>query len=261
MQNVELDSEARGQGVPRVEAESADFSALAEERRSARLRLVRARKLAAFALLAVPMVAVVAADALRRGDRLMELHGVYRATYAGAMLESLVLWSLLLVAASRRHGWGRWVAAVLFVVAATFTFGGQQYFFQQYNAYLNVDVSLFASNFMDSVVNQLFADIGNYLPTPDAWVDLAQYETRQWLTLDSVSVPSKWAEAQTQAGDELLPGTTAYTIHGTRHRTGIWEGEPVSTEHEVAFTVFIVCGPAYPTCHLLRLSELDNPLD
>lgn len=146
-----------------MEAESADFSALAEERRSARLRLVRARKLAAFALLAVPMVAVVAADALRRGDRLMELHGVYRATYAGAMLESLVLWSLLLVAASRRHGWGRWVAAVLFVVAATFTFGGQQYFFQQYNAYLNVDVSLFASNFMDSVVNQLFADIGNYL--------------------------------------------------------------------------------------------------
>lgn len=107
----------------------------------------------------------------------------------------------------------------------------------------------------------LLADIGNYLPTPDAWVDLAQYETRQWLTLDSVSVPSKWAEAQTQAGDELLPGTTAYTIHGTRHRTGIWEGEPVSTEHEVAFTVFIVCGPAYPTCHLLRLSELDNPLD
>ena len=107
----------------------------------------------------------------------------------------------------------------------------------------------------------LLADVSNYLPTPDAWVDLAQYETRQWLTLDSVSVPSKWTEAQAQAGDELLPGTTAYTIHGTRHRTGVWEGEPVSSEHEVAFTVFIVCGPAYPTCHLLRVSELDNPLD
>lgn len=107
----------------------------------------------------------------------------------------------------------------------------------------------------------LLADVSNYLPTPGAWVDLTQYETRQWLTLDSVSVPSKWTEAQAQAGDELLPGTTAYTIHGTRHRTGVWEGEPVSSEHEVAFTVFIVCGPSYPTCHLLRLSELDNPLD
>ena len=30
-------------------------------------------------------------------------------------------------------------------------------------AYLNVDVSMFASNFMDSVVNQLFADIDNYV--------------------------------------------------------------------------------------------------
>jgi hypothetical protein len=57
----------------------------------------------------------------------------------------------------------RHVAAVLFVVMVTFTIGGQSYFFQQYNAYLNVDVSVFASNFMDSVVNQLVADLGNYL--------------------------------------------------------------------------------------------------
>jgi len=24
--------------------------------------------------------------------------------------------------------------------------------------------------------------------------------------------------------------------------------------------VFVVCAPTYPTCHLLRLSQLDNPL-
>ncbi len=75
------------------------------------------------------------------------------------------------------------------------------------------------------------------------------------------TTPTKWAEAEAQAGDELLPGTTALTIHGTRHRSGIWEGEPVSSEHDVAFTVFIVCGPSYPECHLLRLSMLDKPLD
>ena len=107
----------------------------------------------------------------------------------------------------------------------------------------------------------LLSDLHGYLPTPDAWVELAQYETRQWLTIDSIATPSKWAEAEEQAGDALLPGTTAFTVHGTRHRSGIWEGEPVSSEHDVAFTVFIVCGPSYPECHLLRLSILDKPLD
>ncbi|MGE0309650.1 MAG: hypothetical protein AB7I38_19635 [Dehalococcoidia bacterium] len=107
----------------------------------------------------------------------------------------------------------------------------------------------------------LVADLDNYLPTQDAWVELAKYETRQWLTVDSVSTPTKWAEAQVQAGDELLLGTTALTIQGIRHRAGIWEGDPVASEHDVAFTIFLVCGPSYPECHLLRLSMLDKPLD
>lgn len=107
----------------------------------------------------------------------------------------------------------------------------------------------------------LVADLDNYLPTQDAWVELATYETRQWLSIDSVTTPTRWAEAQAQAGDALLRGTTALTIHGTRHRSGVWEGEPVSSEHAVAFTIFLVCGPSYPECHLLRLSILDKPLD
>jgi hypothetical protein len=107
----------------------------------------------------------------------------------------------------------------------------------------------------------LVSDLDNYLPTEDAWVELAKYETRQWIVIDSVTTPTKWADAQDQASDELLPGTTALTIHGTRHRAGVWEGEPVASEHDVAFTLFLVCGPSYPECHLLRLSMLDNPLE
>lgn len=107
----------------------------------------------------------------------------------------------------------------------------------------------------------LVSDLDNYLPTQDAWVELTTYETRQWLTIDSVTTPTKWAEAEAQAGDELLPGTTALTIDGTRHRSGIWEGEAVASEHAVAFTVFIVCRPSYSECHVLRLSLLDKPLD
>lgn len=107
----------------------------------------------------------------------------------------------------------------------------------------------------------LVSDLDNYLPTQDAWAELARYETRQRLVIDSVTTPTKWAEAAAQAGNELLPGTTAFTIHGTRHRSGVWEGVPVASEHNVAFTVFIVCAPSYPECHLLRLSMLDKPLD
>lgn len=107
----------------------------------------------------------------------------------------------------------------------------------------------------------LVLDLSGYLPTPQAWAELAQHRTRQWLTTSSVTTPSTWAEAQAQAGDQLLPGTTARTIHGTRHRAGTWDGEPVASQHAVAFTVFIVCGPSYPHCHLLRLSMLDTPLD
>lgn len=107
----------------------------------------------------------------------------------------------------------------------------------------------------------LRADIANYLPNAVSWTELRRYETRQWLEISTAEVPELWATAVEQAGpDGLLPGTTAYTVRGVRHRTGLWEGDPVSSAHDVAFTVFIVCEPSYPECHLLRLSLLDQPL-
>ena len=107
----------------------------------------------------------------------------------------------------------------------------------------------------------LVSDIANYLPTDQIWIELRKYETRQWIEVVSATVPDLWATAEAQAGDELLPGTTAFTIKGTRHREGVWEGEDVASQHEVAFTVFIVCAPTYPECRLLRLSRLDDPLE
>ena len=131
---------------------------LARVRRWARLR----RHAVVPLLLFLPLLVLVL-DVGRRGDRIVAFDHVYAFTYAAAFVESVVLWGLLLFAACRRRGRGRHVSAVLLAIFATFAVGGQTYFFQQYNAYLNIDVSLFASNFMDSVVNQLFADIGNYL--------------------------------------------------------------------------------------------------
>ena len=43
----------------------------------------------------------------------------------------------------------------------------------------------------------------------------------------------------------LPKGATAVTIEGTRHRAGVWNGQPVTSEHPVAFTVFVVCAPTY----------------
>lgn len=107
----------------------------------------------------------------------------------------------------------------------------------------------------------LVSDLDNYLPTEEAWAELAQYETAQWLSIESVVTPTLWDEAEAQAGNELLPGTTALTIEGTLHRSGLWENQPVTSAHGVAFTVFVVCAPSYAHCRLLRLSMIDEPLD
>lgn len=107
----------------------------------------------------------------------------------------------------------------------------------------------------------LASDLAVYLPTRDAWIELRQYATRQHLTIEAAYVPDAWGDAVAQAQPvQLAAGTAAVTIEGTRHRAGVWNGQPVTSEHPVAFTVFVVCAPTYPTCHLLRLSQLDNPL-
>ena len=107
----------------------------------------------------------------------------------------------------------------------------------------------------------LISDVDGYLPPEKIWVDLREYETRQWIDIKTVTVPSKWGTALDQAGSALPPGTIAYTITGVRHRDGVWDGEPVASQHDVAFTVFMTCAPTYEQCRLLRLSLLDEPLE
>lgn len=112
----------------------------------------------------------------------------------------------------------------------------------------------------------LASDIAGYLPTRDAWTELRKYATTQHLTIESSFVPQAWDTAVEQAQPGQLPaGATAVTIEGTRHREGVWNGETVTSEHPVSFTVFLACPPPAPEfrtglCHVLRLSQLDNPL-
>ncbi|WP_456298600.1 hypothetical protein [Brevibacterium casei] len=126
----------------------------------------------------------------------------------------------------------------------------------------------------------LASDIASYLPDRDAWTNLRQYATAQSLSIDDAYVPEAWDEALAQARPGQLPdGAIAVTIEGTRHRTGVWNDEPVQSAHPVAFTVFLTCPDAdapttsrpdgddgspaaeeAPTCFVMRLSILDKPL-
>lgn len=128
-----------------------------------RARLRRRRRFVSALILLTPGVLSLGSDILHRGHRIATFDGYHSATYVGAALESFVLGSVLLAAASRRRGFWPKALASLFALALTASIGGQHYFFQQYNAYLNSDVSEFASNFRDSIVNQLTADLVNYL--------------------------------------------------------------------------------------------------
>lgn len=106
----------------------------------------------------------------------------------------------------------------------------------------------------------LLTDVATYIPGIEQWLDLATMNVTQSLTIEEAVIPDSWAAALDQARGQLRPGTTAVTIIGTRHRAGVWDGEPAEMSYDVAFTVFVACPPAFDRCHVLRLSQLDNPL-
>ncbi|WP_416447039.1 hypothetical protein AB3K78_06940 [Leucobacter sp. HNU] len=106
----------------------------------------------------------------------------------------------------------------------------------------------------------LAADLRAYFPDDAAWAELRNYATRQWLTIDTIAVPESWAGVVANARPGTLPpGATAYTVTGTRHRAGAWEGQNVTDVRPVSFTIFAAC-PGGEDCRLLRFSALDTPL-
>jgi hypothetical protein len=106
----------------------------------------------------------------------------------------------------------------------------------------------------------LLDDVATYLPTVEQWLDLGAMAVEQTIEIDDAYVPDSWEAAVEQAHGHLRPGTTAVTITGTRHRSGIWNGDVAESSYPVSFTVFVACQPSFERCHVLRLSQLDNPL-
>ena len=112
----------------------------------------------------------------------------------------------------------------------------------------------------DSEADAAASDVRAYLPTPEAWTQLRTHQTRQWLTIDTITVPETWPGVVANARPGTLPpGAAAYTITGSRHRVGSWEGQDVSDARPVSFTIFAAC-PSGDSCRLLRLSAVDTPM-
>lgn len=106
----------------------------------------------------------------------------------------------------------------------------------------------------------LASDLRGYFPDDAVWGELRAYSTRQWLAVQSVTVPEGWEGIVTQAALGLVPaGAVAYTVTGTRHRDGVWDGARVSESWPVVFTIFAAC-PEQEACRLLRISKIDHPL-
>jgi hypothetical protein len=106
----------------------------------------------------------------------------------------------------------------------------------------------------------LLDDVATYLPTVQQWLDLGTLQVVQSIDIEDALIPDSWSAALEQAHGQLRPGTTAVTITGTRHRSGVWNGQVAESTHPVSFTVFVACQPSFERCHVLRLSQLDHPM-
>lgn len=121
------------------------------------------RRRFSWAVLLAPALLVLFVDITIRGGRLLDLRGKYIGSYLGALVESTLLWGLLLFASSARRGIFRWISTVLFVSLAAVTLGCQIYFQRVYSTYVNLDALLFATTFSESLFGHLRADGLNFI--------------------------------------------------------------------------------------------------
>lgn len=114
-------------------------------------------------VLLAPVLVVLLFDVSLRADRFARFSSGDVRDYVLSLIEGGVVWGALLFAASQKRGVEARMAQAFFLFFLTIALGGQGYFFEQYGAYLNADVARFATDFTESVLNQLWADRWNYL--------------------------------------------------------------------------------------------------
>ena len=116
--------------------------------------LRRRRRLLAVLLLFAPTAWAGMSDVLRRAHYIAAFDHDHRKAYAASFVESIVFWSVILYAASRRHWLGRPFAA-LFVVLFTLAMGVEGAFHAFYNIYLSMDGQIHSKSFGWSILGTL----------------------------------------------------------------------------------------------------------
>ena len=167
------------------------------------------RRTAAVVLSLAPAILHVGADFGRRGARIFAFRGDDAWAYAGTVGLSIVIGALFVQAIARKKSLLSHLLSVLFVIHFTLALGGQAYFYAEYNAYLNEDVSVFASNLMDSVISQFLADIVNYAKTnipPLLLAILLVYLARKILRPGRVRLRERASESVSQANRAATRG-------------------------------------------------------
>jgi glucan phosphoethanolaminetransferase (alkaline phosphatase superfamily) len=147
-------------------------------------RLARFRSRYAPLLLVIPAVLATSSDLVRRRGRLGDWSASDRFCYALTVVESIVVWGALLLLASRRRGIVRWLAAPAFIVLGALALGGERYFYDQFDTYLNADAVLFAAAFPASVHGQIGTHVTGVLwalSVPLVYLLTLAIVARKWL--------------------------------------------------------------------------------
>jgi glucan phosphoethanolaminetransferase (alkaline phosphatase superfamily) len=121
------------------------------------------RSALALSVLALPPAVFLLLDLLWRAERLTSFELVDFGNYGLSLAWSLVCWGALYYSALSNSRWLSAVSSVVFCFFLTASLGSQAYFFQQYHAYISRDVARYATNFSESVLHQVGADLGNFL--------------------------------------------------------------------------------------------------
>ncbi|MBX3223530.1 MAG: sulfatase-like hydrolase/transferase [Labilithrix sp.] len=178
------------------ETRRASVAARAAVPRDARKK-ARARRWAARALVVATPIALVLYDFTRRRARIVDFEPGELAFYFGSAAVGVVLWTCLLLAASRARGVGRWPLRVLLAISALLCVGSQLYTFARYGAYMNHRAVLVGTSFLPSIGQQLWFDRWTFLRSllPSLAIAIAvpalasrlapmRRRARAWLCLD-----------------------------------------------------------------------------
>jgi glucan phosphoethanolaminetransferase (alkaline phosphatase superfamily) len=118
-----------------------------------------ARRVLALVALSLPALAACALDLSHRSGRIGRFSSAHLAHYGLSLLQAGLVWGLLLHTTVSTNALVRRIGTAVFVLVFTVALGSQSYFFDQYQSYINRDISLFARDFVASVANQASADL------------------------------------------------------------------------------------------------------